>query len=517
MSSMNVLTRLRQVLVTNGNSDHDLELGLRLLDKSGSDPEPRRILRLPTKKMVHLEDEVSDVQRATADDYNHTNHQQQQEQRINSRMSSTGSKLEESLPRFGPCYGRDQPSMLDTKRKSFEHVLKKSLPDNPSKAREDFLLIIRRREQEAKKLYGDKLDCSHSEFRRMMAHDACFFLQLALLILGGREQLGYPLNDVIFGTKQNTKDAKRWIESMFFVGNQIPLLLLRELTGVKFFKDLIENRNWEPPPRSSLCKVVLYELLISPEQHQDQYQPCDLLHSLHNLILGPGPPKKKSSIQELDLDIDLQAGDQRSSTAGGSLGELDRRRTSDDGGDRRDFLSATELNELGISVMKLGSGGGVRSISFNSYYFGAVLYLPAFPVHIDDDVEMIFRTLIVYEASQNPEENRGTGEVSSYIRFMSDLIRTPRDVKLLQKKGIFQVPRNNPDYDDDLPEMLRRLSNKETPLSHDFRILKRKIRDYSGPPWSQIKNILNVVALLTLLQTVFTILSYQQGLRPTAN
>lgn len=210
----------------------------------------RKILRCPTKG----KEPVS------------SSHQPNEEPRSGHREPSN-----ESIPRFsfGPMYGTGHESVEATKERAWEHVEKNSSERDSSVLREIYSGAIRKVEKEAKLTYAVKTSGTAYEFRWMMIKDGCFFLQLALLILGTRpDHLHYPTNDPIFGSEQKKKDIKMWIESMFFVGNQIPLVVLKELMSQEFFQKVIAKEKYDPFP-SSLCKKVLYELLFSPSLKRD--------------------------------------------------------------------------------------------------------------------------------------------------------------------------------------------------------------------------------------------------------
>ncbi|EYU18279.1 hypothetical protein MIMGU_mgv1a003545mg [Erythranthe guttata] len=496
--------------------------------------------------------------------------------------------MDESLLRFGPVYRVDQPSVVATKEKAWEHVVKKSLEKNgdeesneelvragvrvlagvvenretgtaesssnpllrggasienstdfttnnknvletesANEIKEIYSTAMRKVEREAREMYDgddDKLSDIGSSFRWMMIKDGCFFLQLALLILGCSEQLGYPANDPIFGKKHNKKDVKKWIEAMFHVAN------------------------WDSPDQSSLCKKVLYEVLVLPALKRDQDREgsslkeritpsSDLLHSLQNHVIGLEQLDRISSQYEVDDgQIDLEANEDEevsdyrrifttetddSNGEGASLTEGRIRLllnaiglSGSTGEDRkRIFPCATELKRAGIVIKKLENGEGARSICFNSYrnylWPWAYLYLPVLAV--DDNTETILRNLKTYELSQHQSE-RNRGEVSSYIRVMSDLIQTTSDVRLLEKNGVVQ---GSPDDDhvEKLPRILSRLSSEDVRLTNEFRILRRRIRDYSSP-WIHYKGLISLVAFLTVLQTFVALLAYFKPPRP---
>lgn len=515
-----------------------------------------RICRIPTIATEPAGDdsqqvkESSETSRQPIKESGETSRQQIKESSDKSHLREALSdnikvgKLEESLPRFGPFYTVDQPSVDATKEKAWDHVLKKSSGSESSEGqeviKEIYLKSIRKVEQEAKDMYTEKVSGIGSNFRWMMIKDGCFFLQLALLILGCTDQLGYPSNDPIFGKRQKKKDVKKWIEAMFYVGNQIPLVVLRELMNQDFFQDVINKAKWDPTS-SGLCKKVLYEVLVLPALKRDKglslkerfmgrgndpQQPSDLLHGLQNLVMGSASLDHPSTEYEADDQIDLEANEEE-------IGDYERifpstidddeRTSPSDIDDRiriflnavgfqnaidnrkRIFPCATELKRAGISIKKLKSGG-VRSIHFKSYYLWASLYLPAFPV--DDNAELMFRNLKTYENLQKLGRNRR--EVSSYLRVMSDLIQTTKDAKLLQKKGIIE---GNSDDVEKLPEVLSRLSSEDIRLTQELRILRSQIRDYSSP-WVHYRGVVNLVVFLTLIQTLFALMAYFKPPKP---
>ncbi|CAA2991159.1 Hypothetical predicted protein, partial [Olea europaea subsp. europaea] len=147
-------------------------------------------------------------------------------------------KLTESHLRFGPFYCNDKSSDLRYREEAWQHLLKKS-PDRAAVTIEIHLSAMRKIEKEARATYDDgEVDhLSGPEFRWMMIKDGCLFLQLVLCVLGGAQQFGYPPGHILFGQKKNNKykDIKEWIEAMIFVGNQIPLIVLKELMKQSYF------------------------------------------------------------------------------------------------------------------------------------------------------------------------------------------------------------------------------------------------------------------------------------------
>uniref|UniRef100_A0A5B7BKG5 Uncharacterized protein n=1 Tax=Davidia involucrata TaxID=16924 RepID=A0A5B7BKG5_DAVIN len=418
-------------------------------------------------------------------------------------------ELYDSLPVFGPFYEGVTSMMPALKEAAWQHVLTKS-PTEESETTRAYLSTVRRIERLARNTYTDDTvdHLKRSQFQWMMIKDGCFILQLALFALGGKEQLDHPPNHLIFGEQRNiTKRIKKLTKSMFFVGNQIPLVVLRELMKQSFFQQVISRRKWERQ-YSDLFKRALYQLLVLPElknSHHNRHrwftstdllrglsqklgfqtrdyllrqQPSDLLHGLQLLVIGPGNDPIEDDCEEDIIDLE---GD----------GE-------DFGGDNFNTTgSATELRQAGIHF-RHAKGIGLRGIKFTTNMFYAVLTLPTFTV--EDDTELVFRYLRNYEIAQRLGRKR---EVSHYLQFMSELIRTPDDANLLASQGIIRANRNQREM---LPGILSRLAAKDT--NQNLRLVRLKIEDYSRPPWERIRGFLSLVLLLTVVQTVYTVLGY---------
>ncbi|CAL5327754.1 unnamed protein product [Camellia sinensis] len=417
-------------------------------------------------------------------------------------------ELYDSLPRFGPFYITDEESLMSKlKEATWQHILTRAHDSNPKAT---YSTSLRNIEAQARGAYvdgivDDESKVTRSQFIQMMIKDGCFILQLALFALGGSEQLCYPPDHLVFGKQRNTdQQIRRWIKSLFFVGNQIPLVVLRELMNGSFFQQVVMKGKWEQP--RDLFKRVLYDLLVLPvleERSQQchhtrttllqalkrklrlekksfllQQQPTDLLHGLQMLVIGPGGDSPSSTNYKNDETVVL---DIESSSFSYKI------------------HSATELRQRGIHFKHtkgIGSGG----IKFMTNMFRAVLTLPTFLV--DDDTEVLFQYLKNYEISQPLGSNKG--DVCSYLQFMSELIRTSEDVKLLVDSGI--ISRTTPEQRERLPGILKRLASGDT--NPNLRLVRLKIDDYSRPPWDKIRNFLSLVLLLTVVQTIYTVLGY---------
>ncbi|KAG8369824.1 hypothetical protein BUALT_Bualt14G0053900 [Buddleja alternifolia] len=429
---------------------------------------------------------------------------------------NASTPIKDGLPKFGPFYYNNDHVFQEAREEAWLLVLRKTDPNiNSSEAQEkikqDYMSAMRNVQKEAIDAYAGNgsLPVKGSDFLWMMIKDGCFFLQLALVILGGAKLLGHPPDHVIFSNQQNSKKITMWLDAMFFAGNQIPLIVLQELMKQSFFHNVIAKGEWVRP--SVLSKRILYELLVlpsldirSPEKsfilplmcckgrsarsEKDCHvllkdiihQPCDVLQGLRSMILGPSIEPEEFEPDEIDLEANWKQ----------STSEEKRK------------INATSLKKAGITIKHI-QGVGIRGISFEETYYGANLYLPTFTV--EDDTEMTLKNLKTYEMNQPGAKNNR--EVCSYLRFMGDIICTLEDVKLLAKKGIIQGSKKEIDK---LPGIMRRLECMD--LTHHLYNVKLHIGSYSAPAWVQyVKYVMNLVALLTLIQTMYTVLSFHHS------
>ncbi|XP_035547367.1 uncharacterized protein LOC118348905 [Juglans regia] len=89
----------------------------------------------------------------------------------------------------------------------------------------------------------------------------------------------------------------------------------------------------------------------------------------------------------------------------------------------------TELAEARIRFKKTDKCD-MFSIKFNNGL------MEISPLSIGDQTKTYLRNLIAYE--QYCDRDNGFNYVSNYVRFMDDLINTPKDVELLHRSGIIQ-------------------------------------------------------------------------------
>ncbi|KAM7486083.1 hypothetical protein LguiA_002092 [Lonicera macranthoides] len=421
-------------------------------------------------------------------------------------------ELYDSLPRFGPFYDGDDVFMSRLKEAAWQHVLSRT-PTPEHETTKIYVTAVQRIGRQARDTYPDGTVKQNQRFITMMIRDGCFILQIALFLLGGSAQLNYPSDHLIFGEQRNTRQIKKWGKSLFFVGNQVPQVVLKELMKQSFFQQVVSAGRWVRPTDS--FRRALYDLLLfAPEKDRRcqglfrglgfiktkgglPQQPSDLLHGLELLVIGAGGRGEEFSVDDEEYELE-----------GGGDGDvdIDLEGGGDDGGGDFEGInsirSATELRQAGIHFRNAKGGMGIRGIRFSTSVFCAVLELPT--LEVDDDTELLFRYLQNYETTQPLARNKR--EARSYIRFMSELIRTADDANLLCARGIIRADHNQRQK---LPTLLRCLATGDS--TQNLRTIRLQIEEYSRPPWDKLRNFLSVVVLLTVLQTVYTVLSYYKN------
>lgn len=180
--------------------------------------------------------------------------------------------LEARFPRFGPIYGKDILAIQTAKDLAWEHILQ-----DQDDTEDDYLISIMKIQTEAMESYDTTRLKPGSEFQWMMLKDGCFFLHLALYILGAGPHLCYSDQHPYFG---KDRDSSYWIPSMFFVGNQIPYVVISALLKHKFFQNVIHGCKWRRPPQDP-AKLVLYRIVVDP---------CPAITSLRHIARPPLPP-----------------------------------------------------------------------------------------------------------------------------------------------------------------------------------------------------------------------------------
>ncbi|KAF3676403.1 hypothetical protein FXO37_05378 [Capsicum annuum] len=248
----------------------------------------------------------------------------------------------------------------------------------------------------------------------------------------------------------------------------------------------------------------VFQLLFSGTKHkaanQMQHQPCDLLHGFHQLLLGLENNDKIEDEQGVDdsdlVETDLEAGRHGTDSSTPIL-----RRT----GDLTTGRSASELKQADIKF-KAFEGIGIKGISFKKRYypFDPYLALPLFLV--DAHSKVLIKSLKDYETVQNFDDNER--EVTSYLRFMHELIRTLEDAKVLHLNGIIK---GSWKHTEKVPGMLKEVAGEEEVTCPKLRLAKFKLNYFDRPPWVNLMSqYFTIIFAFTVIQTFYAVLAYHR-------
>ncbi|KAK4733092.1 hypothetical protein R3W88_007353 [Solanum pinnatisectum] len=451
------------------------------------------------------------------------------------RKNSSGGRLIRRCPnsdstvipfiKFGPLFGQDEEgsSLQKAKEEAWMHVVNFYKSSTKAIVTEIYMSSLRSIEKKAKKSYDpDPVvwnTLSNTDFRNMMLKDTCLFLQLSFSLLRNNtvdnNYDGDHVKLVDFPHLRNIRLSKRhkWVESMLHVGNQIPLVVIRELLKQSYFKQVVENGKWKEPLFDPV-KKALFRILLSPVLHrergmkfpcigkhakrlmhwtQELKECCDVLHGIHLILLGPeiDPEKKKENRVASDKN-------RVTSTGGSSSSSTDATKKNNDHNTNDDYTKVKN-----VIVLKQ-AGIGIR---FKSNLIYPKLYLP--PLFIGCHTQLLLERMRQYE--QNLHSS--LGEVSSYLMFMHDLVRTTQDAKILVSDGIVK---GNRKYIQKLPDILIDLDpHNDKIIDTKLSSVKIEINSFYHPPW--VTNYFTIVFIFTLVgmiisiaQTVYAVLAYHK-------
>ncbi|XP_028761535.1 UPF0481 protein At3g47200-like [Neltuma alba] len=177
------------------------------------------------------------------------------------------------------------------------------------------------------------------------------------------------------------------------------------------------------------------------------------------------------------------------------------------------YRNLKELRAAGIQVKRSESECPIH-ITFSSGWISGELRLP--DIIVDGTTASTYLNLTAYEACPDFENNY---EISSYVEFLSSMIKYPHDVKELRSRGCI---RNALGSDEDVANFVNSIAVGVVPnvviydsvrfeIERHFRSrykawLAQAYYAYFSNPWSIIALLAACLALiLTFLQTWFTI------------
>ncbi|XP_026429539.1 uncharacterized protein LOC113325887 isoform X2 [Papaver somniferum] len=426
---------------------------------------------------------------------------------------------------YGPLYhNQESPAWKTTKEVAWNHLCRTTSSITRALRESDiyklYVAAVRKVQNEGLDRYykdgeGTIHHLSENEYLHMMIYDGCFLLQLILFVLGREKKLKHIVDHPVFGQLEGDKVSmiRDAVSSIFVVGNQVPLVVLQALMKQSFFQEVVNGGIWEQP--MDLERWVLFELMLVPSFMDSSKSAVEvvaiptasLAEYMHSRRTGGNSHAIQSRFSETkkkvalkDAPIDLLHGLWLLVT-----GEDDSTSRSDHICDvvRQTVRSATELKEEGI-VFQCNEGARIDGIKFKQVMFNATLIIPRLMVDSEQHLYMLFSNLIRYEITHFGQNQR---KVCEYLQLMRELIQSADNVKVLAASGVIIV---DPNLEEKIPLLFRDLPIPKVMRSHggSLRRVRDELNSYTRPSaFKKFGEVLTIVVILSLIQTVYTMLS----------
>ncbi|XXG51807.1 hypothetical protein AAC387_Pa03g0298 [Persea americana] len=339
--------------------------------------------------------------------------------------------------------------------------------------------------------YADGAVDSYNEadFLRMMFLDGCFILYFIHLVVKGPDDLS---------KKSHYLNQPLIIRDMFLFENQIPYSILTALMSLN-------------PEHCGHGRVVhfIYMIFLPPRGFA--------LHVITSfrLLLGKFPAAlKKEGTEPFDHLLDLLRSQLIDEAAGSS--------SSRSGHWHYYFRPISELKAVGIQVSASNSQSW-SDVKFKKGFINSHLELPQ--IIVDDSTKTRLLNLAAYEMCPDGSLYRA---VTSYICFLDSLIYNVDDVKELRYNNILL---NRLGSDEEVANLFKELATNLSPESNAYsdviqgmeghskrhfnhvRLwISQFFRNHFTSPWTVISLVAAIfVILLTLVQTIYSVLSYYKS------
>ena len=372
---------------------------------------------------------------------------------------------------IGPYHrGKDHLKMMEEYKKVY---LQKFLQRRPENSLTSYVAAMRGLEAQARRYYDQPVILGEDAFVEMLLLDGCFIIELICKPATSEVQQG-DQNDPVVG---NLLILSAVSYDILLLENQLPFCVLLKLSSMAMPNEKVPFIDKASGFFKGMYPGSRLERNNTISSHECKHL-LDLVY--HNWLLPSGKEAKSTNF------------------------ELIR--------------SARELKEVGIKFGKQEESFG---LFLGARFEKDTIKIPH--LKIDDTTESLFRNLIAYEQCSQRQHLY----VTDYITLMDCLINTPEDVRILRHRGIIE----NRLGDD---EMVCTLFNKlginvvisergRFYYGHLFKGVEKHCaqrrnvwlaklwRNHFNSPWSLISFLAALtLLLLTLLQTVFTVMSYSK-------
>ncbi|TYH01592.1 hypothetical protein ES288_A09G071500v1 [Gossypium darwinii] len=334
----------------------------------------------------------------------------------------------------------------------------------------NYVMVMRESEDRARKCYADQLDLDTDDFVEMMLIDACFIIQLIR-----KFAMTTVMDDPFFKIGGFHGILCR---DLLLVENQLPFFILWELFC------MVEI----PNPDIFLYITMNFFGIILPGKGctRDSLKSIMEIKHLLGLVNDCWQPSESEMVAYRKKTKPIEWS----------------------------FMHcATELQEDGIRFEK-ADGSSIFDIKFEN----GTMKIPT--LEIDDHTECFFRNVIAFEQFF---PGRSLNHVTDYMNFMDCLINSPKDVELLQRRGIINNWLGN---DEVIATMFNRLGDSVSISRYSFysevfsnvngycskqwnKWIANLKHNYFNSPWALVSVLAAVLLLLlTMVQTIFSVLSY---------
>ncbi|XP_042517281.1 UPF0481 protein At3g47200-like [Macadamia integrifolia] len=367
---------------------------------------------------------------------------------------------------IGPLHhGNSSLGPMEDHKWRYFHAL---LGRNPvlEESLDECVKAIRELEQRARKCFSesDKITLNSDQFVEMLLVDGCFIIELFFkYILKGLRRKGDP----VFNTKWMLSGIRR---DLMLLENQIPLFVLQRIFDLVPIPDQLH--------RQSLTYIAFRffkaiipgnkEALESKFVHEGGH----LLDLLRQCYL-PSFPRV--------MPLPNQRGIQET------------------------LNSATKLQKSGIKIKK-----SVQDSLLDLKFGRGELRIP--PLKIYDYTESVLRNLVALEQCCHEHMK----QISSYALLMDNLIRSNKDVRFLEQRGIIV---NHLGSDEEVISLFDNLC-KEIEVEESYYVgLCQQLNGYCNTNWHgkllklrelhpHLLHLLGILLLLSFTGTLFSVLSF---------
>ncbi|XP_058076445.1 UPF0481 protein At3g47200-like [Magnolia sinica] len=379
------------------------------------------------------------------------------------------------------------------------------LSRNPNHPLGDYHTAIAKLETEARSCYSEHVGLDRNEFVEMMMLDGCFIVELFLRI----KEKKFEEEDPIFRTIWMLPLIRY---DMLLLENQIPFFVLEIIYEMA---STLGNGSLVELALDFFERIIEHKIEVSKDLINGHY--FHLLHLFHSYLMPtPREKSKKCKIQMcLCSKCSSEAKLPIKNTTIKNKAKLPIRNTT-----IKMIPCAVELQLAGVKFKKKKDFSSFLDVKFSC----GVLEIPY--LCVDDCTNTLLRNLVALEQFCYPGVK--TIHFTNYVGFMDCLINTSKDVALLHRKGIIDHLLGSDGHVADLFNHLcygifndfedhNYLSGiykdvhkyYNTPCNRCWARLRS---DYFTNPWAGLSSAAAVLLIVvTIFQTIYTILSYYQG------